>query len=131
MDPMRPEQGDGCSDAPRRLPLTMPAELWTRLAPHKRGMFESAQAILDSLGRAAVPLKELCRRLRRSVSSLLPALKLLRALELIEVGPGGTLRVIALPDEPLHVQGPDGRWRWIFVKRRLVTPGELERAVWH
>jgi hypothetical protein len=110
----------------------MPAELWVKLLPEKRKMFESAQAILDDLLEDnGTPIAELCVRLDRTLNELIAPLRLLKALELIEVGPGATLRVIAIPDEPLHVQGPDGRWRWIFVKRRLTHPSELERAVWH
>jgi hypothetical protein len=114
------------------LPLTMPAELWLRLGPEKRELFVCAQSILDELGESlGVPVNELCDRLKRPLTELIGALKLLRALELIEVGPGATLRVVALPDEPVHVQGPDGRWRWIFVKRRIAQSSELERAVWN
>jgi hypothetical protein len=108
----------------------MPAELWLRLAPEKRVVFTSAQAILDDLGQSdAVPLVDLCERLGRTPSELLAPLRLLHALELIAVGPGATLRVIALPAEPVHVKGPDGRWRGIFVKRRLLKDSELVSAV--
>jgi predicted transcriptional regulator len=114
------------------LPLTMPAELWLALAPEKRRLFTSAQAILDDLTAAdGSSLTELCERMGRSVKELIAPLKLLRRLELIEVGPGPMLRVIAVPAEPLHVRGPDGRWRWIFVRRRLVRDLDLERATWN
>jgi hypothetical protein len=110
----------------------MPAELWQRLAPEKRLLFECAQAILDDLGTgAAVPAADLCARLGRPLTELVTALKLLRALELIEVGPGATLRVVAVPADPIHVRGPDGRWRWIFVKRRIASSADFERAVWN
>lgn len=116
------------------LPLTMPAELWLGLGPEKRRMFESAQAILDQLVETdgeGIDIAELCVSLDVELTELLGPLRLLKALELIDVGPGTLLRAIAIPDEPLHVCGPDGRWRWIFVKRRLTSPSELERAVWH
>jgi hypothetical protein len=119
-------------DRDEPLPLTMPAELWLRLDPQKRGLFASAQAILDDLiGSDGVPLSLLCARLGRTIKQLLAPLKLLRTLELIEVGPGATLRAIAVPAEPLHVRGPDGRWRWIFVRRRLIRDSELARATWN
>ncbi len=112
----------------------MPAELWGELLPEKRRMFESAQAILDQLmldTERGVAIADLCVQMDVALTDLLGPLRLLKALELIEVGPGTQLRVIAVPDEPLHVCGPDGRWRWIFVKRRLTRASDLERAVWH
>jgi hypothetical protein len=110
----------------------MPAELWLKLGPEKRGLFASAQAVLDDLTSSdGALLPELCERLGRTISELLAPLKLLRTLELIEVGPGAMLRAIAVPAEPLHVRGPDGRWRWIFVRRRLVRDSDLERATWN
>lgn len=117
---------------PVPLPLTMPEELWLRLAPKKRELFVRAQTILDGLGlRQDVSITDLCEELGRPMQELLAPLRLLRALELIEVGPNATLRVIAIPDEPVRAQGPDGRWRWIFVKRRLTSATDAERLVWN
>lgn len=125
MDPSGPA-------SPRALPLTMPEELWLRLAPKKREMFTDAQAILDELERALeVPIADLSELVGRPLGQLLAPLRLLRALELIEVGRGGVLRVIAIPAEPVRVRGPDGRWRWIFVKRRLAPTCDLDRIVWN
>jgi hypothetical protein len=108
----------------------MPAELWQRLAPEKRVLFECAQAILDDLGTGTlVPAADLCERLGRPLTELVTALKLLRALELIEIGPGATLRVVAVPADPLHVRGPDGRWRWIFCRRRIGESAERDGAI--
>lgn len=115
------------SPTPRRteseLPLAMPPELWHRLEDHRRAIFVEAQTVLDRLRSAeSIAAVDLCRQMSRTLEGLLPALRLLRALELIDVGPGATIVLVALPDEPLRVKGPDGKWRWMFVSRPLRDP---------
>ena len=106
------------------LPLAMPAELWQRLEAHRRAIFVEAQTVLDRLrGETSIPAVELCREMEKSLDDLLPALRLLRALELIDVGPGATIVLVAIPDDPLRIKGPDGKWRWMFVSRPLRDPG--------
>ena len=112
------------------LPLAMPQELWLRLESHRRAIFVEAQTVLDRLQRVqSIPAQDLCRDMRRTLDGLLPALRLLRALELIDVGPGATIVLIALPDEPVRVQGPDGKWRWMFISRPLVDPGHVDPSM--
>jgi hypothetical protein len=102
----------------------MPPELWHRLEDHRRAIFVEAQTVLDRLRSVeSIAAIELCRQMSRTLEGLLPALRLLRALELIDVGPGATIVLVALPDEPLRIQGPDGKWRWMFVSRPLRDPG--------
>lgn len=109
------------------LPLAMPPELWHRLESHRRAIFVEAQTVLDRLQRVEkIQATELCRQMKRTLDGLLPALRLLRALELIDVGPGATIVLVALPDEPLRVKGPDGKWRWMFISRPLRDPGVLD-----
>ena len=105
------------------LPLAMPPELWHRLEAHRRAIFVEAQTLLDRLSNVeSIAAVELCSWMGRTLDGLLPALRLLRALELIDVGPGATIVLVALPDEPIRIEGPDGKWRWMFVARPLRDP---------
>jgi hypothetical protein len=106
------------------LPLAMPQELWHQLESHRRAIFVEAQTVLDRLRSVeSIAAVELCQQMGRTLDGLLPALRLLRALELIDVGPGATIVLVALPDDPIRVQGPDGKWRWMFISRPLRDPG--------
>ena len=112
----------GPATFPGPLPLTMPAELWANLAEEKRTIFHLAQEILDCLTEPSrLGLKETCSRVGRPLQTLLPAFKLLEAIGLIEVSPGPTVNLRALPDEHVRVVGPDGKIRWIFVTRPIRT----------
>jgi hypothetical protein len=106
------------------LPLAMPQELWLQLESHRRAIFVEAQTVLDRLrGVESIAAVELCKQMGRTLEGLLPALRLLRALELIDVGPGATIVLVALPDDPIRIKGPDGKWRWMFISRPLRDPG--------
>jgi hypothetical protein len=106
------------------LPLAMPQELWLRLESHRRAIFVEAKTVLDRLRAVeSIAAVELCQQMGRTLDGLLPALRLLRALELIDVGPGATIILVAIPDDPIRVQGPDGKWRWMFISRPLRDPG--------
>jgi hypothetical protein len=108
---------------PPHLPLAMPVELWHRLEPSRRGIFVEAQTVIDRLcDVVSMPAVELCRSLGRTLQGMLPALRLLRALELIDVGPGATIVLVATPEDPVRVKGPDGKWRWMFVSKPLRDP---------
>jgi hypothetical protein len=111
-------------NVPPGLPLAMPPELWHRLETRRRAIFLEAQTVIDQLHeKQSMAAVQLCRLLGRTLDGLLPALRLLRALELIDVGPGATIVLVALPDDPIRVKGPDGKWRWMFVSRPLRDPG--------
>jgi hypothetical protein len=105
------------------LPLAMPPELWHRLEADRRAIFVEAQTVLDRLSNVeTIAAVDLCQLMGRTLEGLLPALRLLRALELIDVGPGATIVLVALPDEPIRIEGPDGKWRWMFIARPLRDP---------
>lgn len=114
----------GLAATPRRLPLTLPKELWKTLSPAQQAVYRRAEALLDvfTLGRV-VQLSQLLEYGPRA--EVLRALQVLGSMSLVEIeggdeGPTVTLR--ALPDEHVRVRNPDGRPRWIFVARPLDPP---------
>lgn len=114
------------TEAQRRLPLTLPSELWSSLSPAEQAVYRRAETLLDSftLGRTVALARMLQQGPRAEV---LRALQVLGGMELIEIsendedtGPIVTLR--AVPDEHVRIMGPDGRQRWLFVARPLDPP---------
>ncbi len=118
------------SDTLRRLPLTLPRELWAKLSPAEQAVYRRAEALLDSFTlEQTVPLARLLQQGPRA--EVLRALQVLGTMELVEVEPedsGPTVTLKALPDEHVRVVGPDGQERWLFVARPLEAP-EIDPAL--
>lgn len=114
------------------LPLTIPEELWSKIAPEQRERCIAAQRVLGAFaGDRDLDLSDLAERLEAEPEAVLGGLHILDAMSLVtseesEGGPRFHLR--ALPDEHVRFVGPNGRTQWLFVARPL-DPPEFDAAI--
>jgi hypothetical protein len=108
----------------KRLPLTLPKELWTALSPAQQAVYRRADALLDAFSaERVVTLSRLLEHGPRA--EVMRALQVLASMSLVEIEPGDkgpTVTLKAVPDEHVKIPGPDSRPRWIFVARPLDPP---------
>jgi hypothetical protein len=108
------------------LPLTIPEELWTKIAPEQQERCLNAQRVLAAFANDRdLDLTDLAERLEAEPEDVLGGLHVLDAMELVTTedsddGPRFHLR--ALPDEHVRFVGPNGRPQWLFVARPLDPP---------
>jgi hypothetical protein len=108
------------------LPLTIPEELWLKIAPEQQERCIAAQRVLGAFaGDRDLDLSDLADRLDSEPEDVLGGLHVLDAMSLVtseesEEGPRFHLR--ALPDEHVRFVGPNGRTQWLFVARPLDPP---------
>jgi hypothetical protein len=108
------------------LPLTIPQELWSTIAPEQQERCLNAQRVLAAFaGDRDLDLTDLAERLEAEPEDVLGGLHILDAMALVTTedsrgGPRFHLR--ALPDEHVRFVGPNGRAQWLFVARPLDPP---------
>jgi len=107
-------------------PLTIPKDIWDRMAAAEQSVLRGAQSVFDYLvHRERMPIVELREATGLGVEELLPSLHALSGMRLVEIESEGQelfVKLIAVPDEHVRVVGPDNKTRWIFVARPLVPP---------
>jgi len=111
------------------LPLTIPEELWSKIAPEQQERCIAAQRVLGAFaGDRDLDLSDLAERLAAEPEDVLRGLHVLDAMSLItseESDEGPRFHLRALPDEHVRFVGPNGRTQWLFVARPI-DPPEIE-----
>jgi hypothetical protein len=113
------------------LPLTIPEELWSNIAPEQQERCFAAQRVLRAFGGDRdLDLSDLAERLEAEPEDVLGGLHVLDAMSLVtseESDEGPRFHLRALPDEHVRFVGPNGRTQWLFVARPL-DPPEIEAS---
>lgn len=108
------------------LPLTIPEELWSTIAPEQQARCINAQRVLGAFaGDRDLDLEDLAERLDSEPEDVLGGLHVLDAMALVtteESDDGPRFHLRALPDEHVRFVGPNGRPQWLFVARPLDPP---------
>ena len=108
------------------LPLTIPEELWSSIAPDQKERCLAAQRVLGAFaGDRDLDLTDLAERLDASPEDVLGGLHVLDAMSLVtseESDEGPRFHLRAVPDEHVRFVGPNGRAQWLFVARPLDPP---------
>jgi hypothetical protein len=114
------------SDLSGLLPLTIPAELWSTIAPEQQERCLNAQRVLAAFaGDRDLDLSDLAERLEAEPEDVLGGLHVLDAMALVtteESDDGPRFHLRAVPDEHVRFVGPNGRAQWLFVARPLDPP---------
>ncbi len=108
------------------LPLTIPEELWSKIAPDQQARCLNAQRVLAAFaGDRDLDLTDLAERLEAEPEDVLGGLHVLDAMALVtteESDDGPRFHLRAMPDEHVRFVGPNGRIQWLFVARPLDPP---------